>query len=309
MPTLRQFEYLVAVDDERHFGRASQRVNVSQPTLSAQLNLLEKRIGVQLFKRGRDGVYPTLEGREIISRARKILNEVNELVEFAHGVSHPLSGRLKFGIPPTLGPYMLPHIIPEIHRMFPNLKLLLREGAPRELQRMVEDGALDLAITPLPVMSNKIHVENIFLEDLQVGMAWDHPLAKRQKLISEDLKGEKILALQRGHHLHDQVKELCRAYQGELLYDYEGSSLDALRHMVVMGAGISFFPAMYLIAEIRQRGDLSIKKIEDDKLRRQIAMIWRKDSDLKDEYSDMAELFKSSAAEILSAWDDKFPKS
>jgi len=299
MPTIRQLQYLVAVDDERHFGRASERVHVSQPTLSAQLAQLELRIKVKLFTRGRNGVYPTPAGQEIIARARKILSEVDALREFAQRVSHPLSGRVRFGIPPTLGPYVLPHIVPELHRQFPDLKLLLREGAPRDIQRMVEDGTIDIALTPLPILPNKLHIEEIFEERLQVGMAWDHHLATKDSLTGQDLKDEKVLAMVSGYHLHDQVKELCDAYGAELLYEYEGSSLDALRHMVVMGAGISFFPALYILSEISDRKDLTVKKIDGERLHRDIAMIWRKDSHLLQEFEELSRLFRKQANRIL----------
>ncbi len=300
MPTIRQFEYLVAVDDERHFGRASERVHVSQPTLSAQLAQLEHRIKVKLFNRGRNGVYPTPAGQEIIARARKILQERERLLEFAQRVSHPLSGRIKFGIPPTLGPYVLPHIVPELHRQFPELKLLVREGVPKDIQKMVEDGTMDMALTPLPILPNKLHTEEIFEERLQVGMAWDHPLAQKEQLTGQDLEDEKVLAMVSGHHLHDQVKELCDSYGAELLYDYEGSSLDALRHMVVMGAGISFFPALYVLSEISERKDLTVKEIKGKSLFRNIAMIWRKDSHLHQEFEELSQLFRKQTEKILS---------
>jgi len=299
MPTIRQLEYLVAVDDERHFGRASERVHVSQPTLSAQLSKLEHRIKVTLFSRGRNGVYPTPAGRELIARARKILLEVDGLVEFAQRVSHPLTGRVRFGIPPTLGPYVLPHIVPELHGQFPELKFLLIEDIPKDIQRMVEDGSIDMALTPLPIVPNKLHVEEIFEERLQVGMAWDHHLAKKNFLIVEDLKDEKVLAMVTGHHLHDQVKELCDTYGAQLLYDYEGGSLDALRHMVVMGAGISFFPALYVLSEISERKDLTVKEIKGKRLHRKISMIWKKDSHLHHEFQELSHLFKKQMKAIL----------
>lgn len=302
MPTIRQMQYLVAVDEERHFGRAAQRVHVSQPTLSAQLSQMEARLGVKVFRRGRNGVFPTPVGQEIIARARRILNEHDGLREFAQRVSHPLSGRIKFGIPSTLGPYMLPHIIPELHRQFPDLKFLVKEGVPRDIQHQVEEGDIDVALTPMPILSNRLHVEQIFDERLQVGMTWDHPLAKKDKLRAKDLKGEKVLAMVRGYHLHDQVKELCDKYGAELLYDYEGGSLDALRHMVVMGAGISFFPALYVLSEFNNSEDLTVRDVVGKPLNRSIAMIWRKHSHLKREFEELSRLFKRQTTRILEEY-------
>lgn len=292
MPTLRQLQYLIAVDDERHFGKASQRVNVSQPTLSAQLSTLEHRLNIRLFERDRSGVFPTPIGQEIIARARKIIDEVDELRSFAHRTVNPLAGRLRIGTPPTLGPYILSHIVAELHQSFPDLKLMIREAVPSAVQKMTENGELDVALTPLPILGTRLHSEILFNESLYLGMAGDHPLAQHEYVSEQDLKGEKVLAMVSGHQLHDQVKDLCDQYGANLQYDYEGTSLDALRHMVAMGAGISFFPALYVLSEMKGRSDIITKPLENQTLERSIAMVWRKESHLHDNLLTLANLFK-----------------
>ncbi|WP_038012782.1 LysR substrate-binding domain-containing protein [Terasakiella pusilla] len=299
MTTLRQLEYLVAVDDERHFGRAADRVHVAQPTLSAQLSTLEHRLNTRLFDRSRKGVSPTPAGQEIIARARKILSDVEELEKFAKQIDNPLSGRLRLGVPPTLGPYILPHIVPTLHGKFPQLKLFVSEGAPNDIQMQVNEGKLDVALSPLPLVAPQLITERVFKEQLQIVMASDHPLAGKPVLEGRDLKGEKILAMQAGHHLHNQVKELCSMYDAELLYDYAGTSLDALRLMVGMGAGISFFPSLYILSEIREREDLLIKPMGEETPTRDIALIWRNDSRLDTQYRELADLFRQKSEEIM----------
>lgn len=299
MPTLRQLQYLVAVDDERHFGRAAERVHVAQPTLSAQLSTLEHRLKTRLFDRSRKGVSPTPAGQEIIARARKIISDVDELVEFAKQIDNPLSGRLRLGVPPTIGPYILPHIVPSLHQQFPQLKLFISEGAPSDIQLQLSEGKLDVALSPLPIVTTKLDYAEIFQEQLYVVMARDHILADKAEISGKDLKGQKILTMQTGHHLHNQVKDLCNQYDAELLYDYAGTSLDALRHMVGMGAGISFFPNLYILSEIKGRDDLIVKKLSKDNPTRNIALIWRNDSRLGVQYHELADLFRKKSEEVL----------
>ncbi|NVK19989.1 MAG: LysR family transcriptional regulator [Methylocystaceae bacterium] len=301
MPTLRQLQYLVAVDDERHFGRAAERVHVAQPTLSAQLSTLEHRLKTRLFDRSRKGVSPTPAGQEIIARARKIISEVDGLIDFAKQIDTPLSGRLRLGVPPTIGPYILPHIVPSLHQQFPQLKLFINEGAPSDIQLQLSEGKLDVALSPLPIVTTKLNYAEIFEEQLFVVMARDHNLANKKEISGADLKGEKILTMQTGHHLHNQVKDLCNQYDAELLYDYAGTSLDALRHMVGMGAGISFFPNLYILSEIKGRNDLIVKKLSKDNPTRNIALIWRNDSRLDTQYHELADLFRKKSQEVLDS--------
>ncbi|SCA56567.1 Hydrogen peroxide-inducible genes activator [Candidatus Terasakiella magnetica] len=292
MLTLRQLEYIISVDEERHFRKAAERVHVSQPSLSAQIMQLEQRMGVTIFTRSKKGVFPTPVGQELIARARKILSDVDGFKEFAERSSHPLSGRIRFGTPPTIGPYLLPHIVPKLHQKFPDLKFIVKEEMPKNIQASVENGSLDIALTPLPLLSNNLQSQIIFTERLYVGMAWDHMLSTHCYLKGSDIKGQEVLTLTQGHHLHDQVKSICDTYGAEILYDYEGGSLDALRHMVAMGAGISFFPELYVLSEIKGRTDLCTKEITDNNINRDIAMVWRKDNPLSEEFIKFSDLFK-----------------
>lgn len=305
MPTLRQLTYLVAVDDERHFGRASARVNVAQPTLSAQISTLEHRLGVTLLERSRSGVSPTPVGQEVIARARRILLEVEDLVGTTRHLSGPLSGRLRLGVPPTLGPYILPHIIPDLHQRFPKLKLHVKEGRPRDIQNKLLSGELDLILTPFPVIHQSLMCRKLFEEELLVATAQEHPLAQATYLKEGQLNGESILTLELGNYLHDQVRELSDRYGGKLLYDFEGTSLDTLRHMVAMNVGISFFPALYVLSEIAERREVSILRLDAPPPTRAIGLAWRKSSTLEDSFHELADLFTQSASIPLAEFTKK----
>lgn len=278
MPTLRQLEYLVAIADERHFGRAANRVNVAQPTLSTQFALLERKLGARLIERDRSGVSVTPLGREIVDRARRILVEVQAMVDLGASASTSFAGRLKLGVPPTLGPYLLPHVIPEMHALYPQLQLYVQEAPPLRIQETLASGELDIILTPLPVRSRALEVQALFREKLQIVCAPDHRLSLLDRVSIADLRSEKVLTLEPGHYLHDQVRELCDISGAEILYDYEDTSLDTLRHMVGMGVGISFFPELYILSEIRSDRELRVLDLDDSDLSREVCMAWRMNS-------------------------------
>ncbi|CCQ72205.1 hydrogen peroxide-inducible genes activator [Magnetospira sp. QH-2] len=292
MPTLRQLSYLVAVADECHFGRAAQRVHVTQPTLSIQFAALESKLGVRLIERSRAGVYLTPLGRQVTEKARAVLADVQDIVDLTTASANEFAGNLRLGVPPTLGPYLLPHVIPEMHRRFPALKLYVREGTPRHIQEDLAAGDLDLVLTPAPVAHQGLDIRVLFEEAIFVVGAPDHELALADGITLADLKGHKVLTLESGHHLHTQVRELCAAYDAELLYEFEGTSLDTLRHMVGMNVGLSFFPELYIRSEMPTESEVKVLPLEDAALSREICMAWRSRSGLEPHYQAIADLVK-----------------
>ncbi len=301
MPTLRQLSYLVAIAEERHFGRAARRSHVAQPTLSTQLAALEGKLGARLVERAAGRVALTPLGRDVVARARRVLDEVQDIVDTAARAQHGLGGTLNLGAPPTLGPYLLPHIVPPLHRDYPGLKLYVKEGTPRDMQEALAAGRLDMLLTPLPVVHRNLEVARLFREPLLAVAAPDHPLANRDRPHSRDLRGERVLTLEAGHHLHDQVLDLCNDLGATLLDDYAGTSLDTLRHMVGMGVGISFFPALYVHSEIRDRSEVTVLDLEDLALEREIGVAWRAASGLADAYRGLADAFADFVAPVTDA--------
>ncbi|MGI9365996.1 MAG: LysR substrate-binding domain-containing protein [Rhizobiaceae bacterium] len=299
MTTLRQLSYLVALSRELHFRRAAESVNVTQPTLSAQLQELERRLKAPLVERGTSRVMLTPLGREVAERARRVLADVQDIVDLAASSQHGFEGTIRLGVPPTLGPYLLPHMVPKLHEAHPNLKLYVQEGKPQELQRDLQAGSFDLVITPLPVNHTDLEVDRLFREPLKIALAPDHRLAAKDRIERADLAGEKVLAIERGHHLHDQVSQLCDDFDAVLLRDYEGTSLDTLRLMAGMGVGLTFLPALYVRSEIGKRGELKVLGLNDSNLYRQIGLTWRRRSVHAPLFKDIAELVRTTAEEKL----------
>ncbi len=310
MASLRQLEYLVAIDDTRHFRRAAERCNTTQPTLSGQLKALEERLGARLVERSRARVILTPLGAEIAGIARRMLADAQEINSLAVSRGNALSGVLRVGLPPTVGPYLLPLVIPELHRAHPDLKLYVREELPAGLAMAVRDGRYDLAVTPLPVKMRDLTVEPLFRERLALAVASDHPLAGQTQARRADLSGQDVLALGAGHQLHDMVLAFCQDLGARLRFDYEGTSLDTLREMVAMGLGVTFLPALYVRAVAGRDSSIRTMPIADRALHRSIGMVWRRSGVRQASFGNLAKLLRRVLAletpelEILGASED-----
>lgn len=296
MPTLKQLKYLAAIAETRHFRRAAEINHVSQPTLSGQLRTLEERLGVQLVERSRSHVVLTPVGREIAARARKVLHEVEEIVALARLGHSPLGGTLRLGVLPTVGPYLLPLILPALHRAYPALKLYVREGVPQVLLTGLAEGGFDLLLFPLPVREADFQVEALFREALWVALPAEHPLASQTHVEPTDLKGETILALEQGHRLHEQVRQVSEQYGAHLSLDYEGTSLDALRQMVGMGMGVAFLPALYVRSEVPKDADVVARPMRRTPPTRTIGLVWRRSAAREADYRNLAAIARQILA-------------
>jgi LysR family hydrogen peroxide-inducible transcriptional activator len=293
MPTLKQLKYLVAIAETRHFRRAAEKVHISQPTLSGQLRELENNLGVQLVERSRTSVILTPVGKEVAGRARAVLRDVDDIVDVARHGQSILGGTVRLGVPPTLGPYLLPHIVPELHAGHPKLKLYVREELPKSILEGLEEGNLDVLFMPLPVQGADFRTARLFRETLLIVAPVDHDIAREPAADRMDLKGETVLALERGHKLHDQVRALCDEYGANLSLDYEGTSLDTLRQMVGMGMGISFMPALYVKSEVEKDNMRVVARtLRRRSPSRTIGMVWRRHSARNDEFLKLAELIR-----------------
>lgn len=299
MPSLRQLEYLVAIAEELHFRRAAERSNTTQPTLSGQLKALEQRLGARLVERSRSKVILTPLGADVAGVARRMLADVQEIRSLVAGRGNELSGVVRLGLPPTVGPYLLPQVIPELHRLHPALKLYVREELPAGLPAGLREGRYDLAIAPLPVTPPDLVTEPLFRERLKLAVAADHPLAARASLKPSDLRGEDVLALSAGHQLHDVVLAFCQDSGARLRRDYEGTSLDTLREMVAMGLGVTFLPEIYVRAVAARDDSIRTGTIEDRALHRSIALVWRRSSVRQDGFRKLAGLLRRVLAQDM----------
>jgi LysR family hydrogen peroxide-inducible transcriptional activator len=275
MPTLRQLEYLIAVADLKHFGRAAQASHISQPTLSQQLRALEERLGVVLIERRLSGAELTPVGREIAERARALVVGVRDIRDLARRARDGAAGTIRFGVTPTLGPYLMPGIIAELHREQPDLRLYIREGIPEDQVLELTRGRLDMLLGPLPIEGDDLQVEPLFRERLILVAPHDHPLVDVDPLRREHLRGAGILSLDPRHHLHRQVSALCEDYGMTLLRDYEGTSLDSLRQMAGSGLGLAILPEFYIRSEVGGSAGVRLLESTDWRASRSIAAAWR----------------------------------
>lgn len=302
MPTLRQLTYLVAIADTLHFSRAAEQCHVTQPTLSTQLRDLEARLGAVLIDRSRTRISMTPTGQAIVERARRMLAEAEEIRMIARTDEALLTSTIRVGVVQSSGSYFLPLVVPQLHAIYPRLKLYIREGLPAPMLRSLEDGALDLLFFPLPVKRSGLESLSLFREALYVVTSKDHAFASEQSVDPRQLKGEKVLALDAQHLLYDQVRRLCDDFGAELSHDFEGTSLDTLRQMVAMDMGISIMPALYIRSEVSHQDAVIARPFRMSPPHRTIGTIWRRGTAREQEYlmlsKAICEILKNEVPEI-----------
>jgi len=294
--THKQLRYFAVLAETCHFGEAARRLGISQPSLSAQLALLEETLRLQLVERSRRGVHLTPPGREVLAKAQRALGEVDGIVAFCEAARAEPVGTISLGAKPTLAPYLLPHVVVHLHSAHPSLRLYVRETLPRDLEDELHRGVHDAILAQLPLNNpDALEVRRLFREPIYVAMAVDHPLAQKEKLDPTDLRGQPVLTLRSGYHLHDQVRRLCEDHNAQLLQQYEGTSLDALRLMVGMGMGLTFMPALYVRSEIAQRKDVVVRMLDGPPIFRSVGMAWRAEAGRGGAYESIANTIRDVA--------------
>jgi LysR family hydrogen peroxide-inducible transcriptional activator len=247
--TLTELKYIVAVARERHFGRAADACFVSQPTLSVAIRKLEEELGVTLFERGGNEIAVTPIGLRVVAQAQKVLEEAGNLKEIAREGHDPLAGPLRVGIIYTIGPYLLPRLVPAQIEITPQMPLILQENFTTRLIELLRQGEIDCAIMALPLPDAGLEVYPLYDEPFVIAVPRRHPWAKRKEISASELKDETMLLLGVGHCFRDQVLEVCpelsrfSASSEGIQRTFEGSSLETIRHMVAAGIGITVLPA------------------------------------------------------------------
>lgn len=275
---LRDLKYLVALADHRHFGRAAQASFVSQPTLSTQIRKLEDELGVSLVERAPRRVMLTPIGREIADRARGIIAEVEAMTELARRSRDPEAGSVRLGLFPTLGPYLLPHVLPRIRERFPRLELLLVEEKTDTILQRLRDGRLDAGILALPVHDEQLRVEPLFDEPFVLAAPKAHPIAAHAALQADDLHDADLLLLEEGHCLRDQALDVCRLAGAGEREGFRATSLETLRQMVAAGVGLTLLPMLAVQPPVPVSPDIALLPFAGDAPHRRIAMVWRRSS-------------------------------
>jgi len=276
LPSLRQLQYLVALSEAQHFRKAAEAVGISQPSLSLQIGNLEDLLGVQLVDRGRGPVSLTPEGREVLARAARVVDEVRGIKDMTAALKTGMAGTLRLGTTPTIGPYLMPFVVERLHAMYPDLRLYIREVAPRDLRGQLLAGGLDVILTQLPEGGADLTTRRLFREPLLLAMPDDHPLADRDEVTEEDLSDLNVLSIGPDYALHAQIAALCHQHGAIIASDYEGTSLDAIRQMVGMGMGVAFLPRLYARSEIDGRSsNVVVKPFRRNAVMRSIGVVWR----------------------------------
>ena len=298
-PTLRQLQYLVAIAETGRFGEAAKRVHVSQPSLSAQIADMEAQLGTQLVERGRSGSILTPAGEDVLHRARIVLKDMDDLKAAAQQYSGEMAGRVRLGVLPSLGPYLLPMVAKRLHAQFPALKLSVREESRLALFEKINDGRFDLILTVEGEQEGLV-TRPILTERLFACVAPDADLAKTQEpLRSSDLKGATLLTLGQDFMLSRTVRDLAAQIGAYVSDEYEGNSLDALRQMAAMGAGIAVVPSLYAASETRNDDSVVVRRIDAQDTQREVQLVWRNTSPLGNVFDEMADVLSEEAHKLV----------
>lgn len=294
-PTLRQLRYLIALADHGSFTRGAAAAGVSQPSFSQQIQLLEAMLGGRVVERGATKTILTPLGREAVAGARRVLAEVAAFEALADRRGDALSGTIRLGVSPTLGPYILPQLVAQLHAVSPDLRVHVREGLPNRLVELLADGTHDVILVQLPINNRGLHVERLFREPLFLGMAADDPLKRRDAIAVEDLAGRGLLTLQPQYRMSEQVAALAEQAGAHVLRDYEGTSLDAIRQMAGMGMGLALLPRLYIRQEIREGDGLIVRPFAGGRQYREIGLVWRSGAGRAPAFLTLAQLLRDVA--------------
>ncbi|MFT4247948.1 MAG: DNA-binding transcriptional regulator OxyR [Pseudomonas sp.] len=298
---LRDLKYLVALADHKHFGRAAAACFVSQPTLSTQIRKLEDELGVSLVERAPRKVMLTPAGREAATRARGIVAEVEQMKEAARRSQDPEAGTVRLGIFPTLGPYLLPHMVPRIRQRFPQLELLLVEEKSDQLLRQLREGRLDATLLALPLHDDQLHAEFLFEEPFVLAVPEGHALAQRDRLSLDELSRQRLLLLEDGHCLREQALDVCHLTGTLENTEFQATSLETLRQMVAANVGITLLPILAVKPPVARSDNIHLLGFHADRQpSRRIAMVWRRSSAMATFLESLAGLFKQLPAELLT---------
>ncbi len=279
--TLTELRYLVAVAQQRHFGRAAESCFVSQPTLSVAIKKLEEELGVVLFERRKQDVTVTPTGQKIVEQAQRVLEEAAAIKQLANNGRDQLNGPLRLGAIYTIGPYLFPQLIPSLHERAPHMPLVIEENYTARLSERLRQGELDAVLIALPFAGPALITVPLYDEPFVVVIPSSHPWTARADIAAAELADENLLMLGNGHCFRNQVLEACpdcaqRLSDQTLHQTVEGTSLETLRHMVASGMGITVLPATAAGADRYAQRLLTIRRFIAPEPSRRVALVWRK---------------------------------
>lgn len=273
---LRDLEYVVAVAEQAHFGRAAEQCHVTQPTLSAQVRKLEEALGVTLFERTGRRVLPTEAGERFVANARRVLEAAQALTATGEKDAGPLCGAFRLGVIPTLGPYLLPQVIPLLRSRYPRLQLYLHEERTAPLLDKLRQGELEAALLALPVEGEDLYWQVLFQEPFMAAVPAEHELARHARVSVDALERAGLLLLEEGHCLRGQALAVCGEQQRRDLQGFAATSLETLRQMVAVGMGCTLMP--WLATRVHgPAGDMiAVRDLPEPCPARTVALVWRR---------------------------------
>jgi LysR family hydrogen peroxide-inducible transcriptional activator len=296
LPTLRQLQYLRLLSEHGSFSRAAEAAHVTQPTLSAGIQELEKILGASLVDRARSGVILTAAGEETVRRAEAILTQTDDLVQAAQAAGEPLAGRFRLGVIPTIAPFLLPKALPAIRTRFPKLRLFLREDLTQKLVAALRAGTLDAALIALPYDMSGLAYEHVEDDELLAAFPANHPAGAERRVKPEALEGDDLILLEDGHCLREHALAACgfgppRAGAEE---NFAATSLPTLVQMVGSGLGVSLLPAMAVDAGLAEHVPVVIRPLAAAHPSREIVVAWRAGSSRAREGKLLAEAIREA---------------
>lgn len=296
--TLKQLRYFNALAEFRHFGKAAEHCAVSQPALSMQIQDLETALGAILVERRSSGIVLTDHGREVARRAKTVLGELRDLVDYAKHANRLLSGKLRLGLIPSVAPYLLPPLLPRLRENYPDLQLEVRETQTATLLAELEEHRLDAIIIALPVQQPNIDSLRLFEDRLVLAIPPGRNTAGRKTKSASELIGhEQLLLLEEGHCLREQALSFCRQQKVETVYTFGTSSLSTIVRMVANGHGVTLLPEISIHMEVRA-GEVDLIRFKKPQPLRVLALAWRSSSPRKQDFAELGQLITQLHREL-----------
>lgn len=293
-PSLRQMQYVITVHDLGNFSLAAEALHVSQPSLSAQIKAVEDDLGLPLFIRSKSGARPTGAGIEFVTRARLILSEVDKL-RGALRSDAPFGGRLRLGVLPSIGPYLLPQVMHKLHQSHSNLRVILREENTSSLDEGLRTGRFDVILSTPEDHANTKSIP-LFHETLWVALPTDHPLAAKSEIQAHDLAGERLLTLDHGHRLTRVVYGIAGISGCIVSDDYEGTSLESLVLMAATGAGLAILPQLFM--QSRPRPEVALRPLMLADASRLIALMIPAQDTIRPGHDMLVDILRQTATSL-----------
>ncbi|MEN9528166.1 MAG: hypothetical protein RI932_39 [Pseudomonadota bacterium] len=300
--TLTQLEYLVALDQFRHFGKAAKACHVSQPTLSMQIQKLESELGVVFFDRSHQPLLPTAEGTTLIHQARIVLSEARRLNQLSKEDTKELKGELRLGVIPTIAPYVVPLFVEHMATTFPKLLLNIDELQTHQIIASLENETLDVGLLATPLKAEGLEEEKLFLEPFSLYVHKSHPLAKRKSISEDDLDGSDMWLLSEGHCLRSQILRFCSLKSTQPVFrnvHFAAGNLETLQRLVETGSGYTLLP--WLAAQRPHPNDATIVTFKAPVPQRQVSLVWRRSQLKRRAITALAEAIRATLPDELRA--------